>query len=246
MNLLHRLAFVLLAGWGTVTYGMGVSVLDSRYRTDLFIEWETALGSGQFESQDRSIYSATPLNETLTVGPALVAQGVADALSVSTSTRARGTVLDGAFATRASADARSELTFQTAASGMAPLSIAFAAIGDGFTAFMDGFATLYDRTLGRTLFDYSLDEVLQSVTSGQSRVLNFGVDLSSSHIYTLRLGASSDANFDGQDPSIALSGFEIVPPAPEPETYAMALIGLLAIGLALRRRGARRPLSEEG
>jgi hypothetical protein len=43
-------------------------------------------------------------------------------------------------------------------------------------------------------------------------------------------------DLSGQDDGLGIDNFSVATPVPEPETYAMLLAGLCAIGVAVRRR----------
>ncbi len=50
------------------------------------------------------------------------------------------------------------------------------------------------------------------------------------------------AQFDRSDPSLGYWAFEISTPVPEPETYAMLLVGLLLVGYTVRKKAIVEPV----
>ena len=242
------LAALLLLATSSVHAQMAVDITGAVYSTDLSLSW-TELRSlpGQPlqqipKSMAKSTSQSTPVINTITSpdNPKRFATGNANTFFVSAGTSAFPT-FDGPVSTNsglANATAKSTLTFKPRSNGLTPLSLAFD--GSGEAAFSHGFVSLFDTTLNKSLSFYSWD---RSTMAGNipwdtnfDAFVNVAANLSSSHLYTLAMSVSTDANTDSQAMSIRMGGLTMASAAPEPEMWAMMLLGLGGVGFAARRR----------
>jgi len=216
-----------------------ISVLGAQHSTDLVIDETDLNGIRTTMTQTRvsttSIDSALQGSTSGLYGP-VWAKASTGTFSVSTDTQ-DSTPLGGF--TRATAE--SMLTFSTLADAAVPLT--FEWVGTGIFADSEGFVRLRDVTANQSLFSYAWaygDPAgtvpwpwPQSFASLSPQPL-----LLASHVYDLSIHASTNAAMDGQGVSLSVHGFEtIVPPVPEPKTFALMLFGLGALGLALCQKG---------
>lgn len=227
------LCFVLSIGEAAA---MGITILEAQYSTDLFMQW--TLSTGTVINDPPPTVSSSPITSDLVRYPSdFYARATANTFSVATET-STGPLAGPENPTLAKAEAESTVTFKTLTDGLAPLSLLFDVTGDGVTAFSDGFISLHDMTTNQSLFSFTLDDVAHDFFDGINRLIfiDFNAQLSASHTYRLGLGVSSSASEDAQFPAIHLSGLTAVPPVPEPETWAMMLVGLGVLASSRIRR----------
>jgi hypothetical protein len=230
-----------------------ISVISTTYSTDLSLEFDDpfrgvniavseAITSSSPISTSRDITAqAYPGYEDSSSGwPRIAAKADADLLSVATDTQHR--TPDGGHSW---ATAESVLSFRTLQDLTVPLSFDFLLLGTPYSA---GFVSLFDQTSGLTLFSYSWDccgfvsSTVPWSLGGSGYTASITVDqwLLASHTYELALHGSTYAKQDSQSLRIAASGLTpIAAPVPEPQTYALMLVGLCVVGGGLwrNRRG---------
>jgi hypothetical protein len=141
-------------------------------------------------------------------------------------------------APRSHAIAESSLSFRVLQDADALL-----AFSGSVTSWTYGFFGLFDQTTGTELFSQEFGFYPgRNPPPGVSvaSVLPFSASLDASHIYKMTLRGEADANFDAWNMSLGVTGLvPIAAPVPEPEAWAMMLIGLGAVGGIARRRRAR-------
>ena len=235
-------ALALAGSLSAGAQGMEISILDLQLTTDLSYEIGLSVPTPHRQSDAQTTTSATPISiQLLSPSPRVFANVNADAFSVLTSTSALWDPARNETTASARATAQSVVKFEPMTDGVAPLSFVFD--GDGpQSAFSRGFVSLFDITLDKPQFYYSWDRLFDLSKSNipwtccYDAVLNLGTQLFSSHKYTLSMSVGTDANTDSQAMSIMMSGVSAVPPVPEPETWAMMLVGLGGVLFASRRR----------
>jgi hypothetical protein len=261
MTIRHRSALLLMAATLFAASGnvaaqyTEITILDDRYSTDLStkingVVYESPGSTTTFSTaatQTRT--SATPLDSSLVANAKTFAKAAADMFSVATETSAYPEFALNEVSNFARADAETNLSFSTLQDTSAGLQLEV--IGGG-SFYSDGFVSLFDRTDNQYLFSYSWESLSVpnyppppgsfpfTWTGVNSAFLSLETQLESSHIYDLKLHASTNANTDSQYVSLQVSGlYPIVTPAPEPETWAMMLVGLGGVGFLARRRKER-------
>lgn len=225
-----------------------ITILDQRYLTDLSTRVVSA--SPDFNTKFTTVVTQTktsdkPLDSLLTANAMTFAKAEADMFSVSTATSAYPDRSQNEVGISARADAEMNLSFQTLQDTSAGLQLEV--IGGG-VFFSDGFVSLFDRTDNQYLFSYSwatlsvpkypppAGSVPFTWTDSNSAFLSLDTQLDSSHIYDLKLHASTNAITDSQYVSLQVSGlYPTAAPVPEPETWAMMLAGIGGVGFLARR-----------
>jgi PEP-CTERM motif len=212
-----------------------VSILSASYSTDLSYALKDS-------SLALAVTSPSPVSyqfEAGTFGSTLnyaKTAGSADAFSVSAATVA--------FGGHANASATSVLSFSTLANVTGPLTLDF--LAGGSSSFTAGLVNLFDMTTNQSLFSYEWTRFgmggvnnvpwpFAPLPAGEA-IVNLQPQLFASHDYRLTMHVNTDASSDGQSASISLGGFKVVSPVPEPETYALMLMGLGVLGFVARRR----------
>ena len=138
------------------------------------------------------------------------------------------------------------MTFSPLSNGLAPLT--FSLSGGGSALFSSGEMSLSDLTNHKSLFDYSWKWPLGSNNVPNWTCCSFqdtfgaSVKLLDSHDYALNLRVSTNAGSDAQSMRITMAGF--TPAVPEPETWAMMLLGLGFLGYIVPRQRARLGASQ--
>jgi hypothetical protein len=222
----------------SIAVPLDINVLDSTYTTVVqttlsdppMFTTRTKVSSDPIADFIRSEVTLVPLTH---VGEASASANTFDVTAAATTFSLDSNANKGrsmAWATLASA--RTDLVFSPLHEGIASLTLVYNSSLDSFTS---GFVVLSDLTSHTELVSYS--------KSGHGfEELTFDRFFDDDHSYSLSLFATSNANGDSEDLNISLSGFQ-VPPAPEPETYALMLAGLAAVGFAARRRKLSRGLA---
>lgn len=245
---LAAVALIALAGTGN-TFAAEISVIGTSYSTDLSLEFddpfrgvniavsETITSTSPISTSKDITAQAYPGLEPSSSGwPRIAAQAEADLLTVSTDTQHR--TPDGGHAW---ATAESVLSFRTLQDLTVPLSFDFLLLGTPYSA---GFVSLFDQTSGLTLFSYSWEccgfssSTVPWLLGGSGYTASITVDqwLLASHTYELTLHGSTFAKQDSQSLRISASGLTpIAAPVPEPQTYALMLVGLFVVGGGLWR-----------
>lgn len=213
-----------------------IAVLDARYSTTVSYSDQI---SGASETQ-MITGSPVPLDSELYYRSSypIGGEATADMFSVSTSTQA----IWGS----SSATAQTTLTFRPLEDGDA--SLTFAGLAE-HPFHSRGSLSLFNLTAGQDLFSYSwcggsgekypcLSGDLLFPWSGNliTSLLQLSPFLLASDTYVLTMRAATFANDDAQTVSLAVSGLQPIAPIPEPSTYAMMLVGVGVVGLAVRRR----------
>lgn len=245
---------------GNVFAQMGVSILNAQYERDLSLNWTEFTMDGHAmvphpQSMAETTTSAAPISNTITSpnNPKRFATASADMFSVSTATSAFPNATFTENSGFAKAIAESKYTFRTLTDGVAPLAFNFD--GSGQANFSQGFVSLFDLTLNQSLFYYSWERFTLAGNIPWNHftydaALNLSPELFSSHTYALSMNVGTDANTDSQSMAIRMGGLQpIASPAPEPETWAMMLLGLGGVLVVSRgnvRRGARLARPETG
>jgi hypothetical protein len=246
-------AAVLLAAAGLIAasaQAVEIVVVDAKYSTDLSImvnkEADPAPPHDDLTSTvtTQTTTSFTPISNELRFGGTpepwdlRLAKATADTFSISTET------YSGPAGTREQqwATADSMVSFTVLQDAATTLALEFGFI---FPPTSEGFVSLFDCTLGRSLFSYwwtGIYGVWQTnipwdYANGRA---SFGEEplLLASHTYELKLHATAvSTTNDGTRASISVTGFEsIAAPIPEPEAYALTFAGLIAVGIAAFRR----------
>jgi hypothetical protein len=164
----------------------------------------------------------------------------ADTFAVSAST--------AAFGGRAEATAQSLLTFSPLADGSAPVSFDF--VGSGMSIFSDGYVRLFDLTANRSMFHYSWVGIggdtglprgtnIPSFDITRGGFLSLDTALLDSHDYALTMHVATNSSSDSAGFRISMAGLAFTPVVPEPETWAMMLVGLAGVLFASRSKQRR-------
>jgi hypothetical protein len=228
------LAGLLASGNGFAQ--MGISILNAQYTTDVYVR------QNQIGEQSQQGTTATPTSDSLFMAGGFLpnwdssAQASADTFSVFASTYA--------FGGSAVATAETHLTFSPLSNGVAPLE--FSLSGAGAADFSSGSMSLSDLTNHKSLFNYSwkwppgdgsANNVPNWVCCSFQDTFGAPVKLLDSHDYALNLRVSTNAGSDAQSMRITMAGF--TPAVPEPETWAMMLLGLGFVGYIVPRQRVR-------
>jgi hypothetical protein len=233
---------------GAVANAQSVELLpDTQYSTELSTKLSKMVsGPDGFDtittSKTKNTTASTPLGSALNGGSAKVfAKAKADTFSVSTSTSALPKIEHDETSAFAKATAETVLSFRALQDVTAPLTFDFA--GAGQAAFSDGFVSLVDVTAGLSLFSYGWTYPFAGTVPWDCcyhATISLSQWLLSSHLYTLTLHASTNANIDSQSVSISLSGLrQLMAPVPEPELATLMLVGIGMVAAIARRRHGR-------
>lgn len=228
-----------------------IQVLNAQYTTELTEKRKVCVPSCNWiPIQQTTTVSNSPLGLQVLGTDGVVAgshrvyaKANADTLSVSAATAALP-FPDDAGGPWTQATAKTMFSFSTFEDASGPVIFDFLA-GGSTPEFSDGFVSLYDLTAGQSMFYSSwnkptfytfFDYTGQGVWRGS---LLLEPTLLASHVYSLTMDVSTNANYDRQAVSIQLSGLQpITAPIPEPSTYALMLAGLAAVAVMARRRKA--------
>jgi hypothetical protein len=217
-----------------------IVVLDVQHSIDIAINLRGDAPSSQTTT------SLDPLSGRLETGQYgstahyALASAQADTFSVAAATVA--------FGGSSNAAASTMLTFSVLSNSLTPLTLDFTA-GGSAAIFSSGLVGLFDTTIGQSVFSYGWARLGPSNVPWQGGQPFGAVSLSlqplllASHDYALTMKVATDASSDSQHVSISVSGLDVLSPVPEPETYALMLVGLGVIGFVARRRAAQRALT---
>jgi hypothetical protein len=223
----------------TAALATEVSILDTHFATDLSITTAKQIGrQTEISTSTQSSTSSTSLSKEIHGSAKVFASADANTFNVSTGTSALWDSSLNEVSAFAKASSQSIFSFNALANGFAPLTLDFDA-SKGQTFFSSGSISLYDTTSNQSLFLYDWSQgFVGNVPFTPSLFASVSVDpfLLSSHQYLMTMNVSTNANTDAQAASIRVSGLQQVGVVPEPETYALMLAGLLAVGIAVRRR----------
>lgn len=252
-SLVPGLVTVLLAVGGTVfpkdsmAVPLAINVTDSTYttivHTQLFdpplLTEITEVSPAPIAS---SIHSEIAVGSLTQVGEASASASTFDVMAAADTFSLDGGGNKGHSNTWSTlASAQTDLVFSPMHNGFASLTLTYDSSLDSFTS---GFVVLTDLTSHKNLISYS--------KSGHGfEELTFNKFFRRTHSYSLSLFATSNANGDSELLDISLTGFQEasvigleaasvpglqVASIPEPETYALMLAGLAAVGFAARWR----------
>ena len=221
------------AGLFTVSSGAGaqateIQVLQAQYTTVLSTTVPVPScdfsqpGCDTIKTQQATVSNA-PLERELQVAELIYAKAAADTFSVSTS--ATAFIACRYCGPHAHATAETSLSFRVLQDTTVHLT--FAGVFSSAPYLYD-FFSLFDQTTGENLFSHSFTALAAPVA--------FNGWLDATHIYEMNLRSDSDANQDGWNQSLSVSGFRIATPVPEPSAWAMMVVGLAIVGTIVRRR----------
>jgi hypothetical protein len=220
-----------------------IMFLDELYYTELSTRVTSRVPPYVTSTQTLSAQSDTPLENELIGSPKTFAKAQADMFSVSAATSAYWDSEVSSAGARAAAG--TVLTFTTLRDELGSMTLDFAV--DGLYRYTSGSVNLYDRTFNQSVFSYGWERHGASSIPGfdpngfgpPSFSLAVSPQLYASHVYEMSLRVGSDAQDDSQGASIRVSGMQpVMTPVPEPESYAMGMVGFGLLWLMMRRRKA--------